>query len=214
MNCCDVNGLNGIFRGRHVEQEKNSFLKHGLNKRQQGFLEQLKVAGLSVLDIGCGSGALAFEALKQGASQAQLVEVSRAYLRAARDIAERLELQEKSRFYQGDFVKLELAPADLVMLDRVVCCYPNAETLLKKAAAHSRRYLAFTQPRALWFISLGRILLNSSMWVLRNPYRFYLHKASNLMAAASASGHELRSQKVFGFWELWVFELVELAKGS
>jgi 16S rRNA G966 N2-methylase RsmD len=214
MNCCDVNGLNGIFRGRHVEQEKNSFLKHGLNKRQQGFLEQLKLAGLSVLDIGCGSGALAFEALKQGASQAQLVEVSRAYLRAARDIAERLELQEKSRFYQGDFVKLELAPADLVMLDRVVCCYPSAETLLKKAAAHSRRYLVFTQPRALWFIRLGRVLLNTSMRLLRNPYRFYLHEAATLTAAASASGHELHSKQVFGFWELCVFELVELAKGS
>jgi hypothetical protein len=39
-----------------------------------------------------------------------------------------------------------VAPADLVMLHRVVCCYPDYERLLGAAADHARRALVFSYP--------------------------------------------------------------------
>jgi hypothetical protein len=39
-----------------------------------------------------------------------------------------------------------VAPADLVILHRVVCCYPDYERLLTAAADHARRALVFSYP--------------------------------------------------------------------
>lgn len=64
MNCCQVEGLRRVFRGRPVQQEVRAFTRNGLNSRQTAFLAALGVvAGASVLDIGGGIGALALSLL-------------------------------------------------------------------------------------------------------------------------------------------------------
>lgn len=77
MECCQVDGLRRVFRGRPVAGEVRAFSRHGLNTRQEAFLEALvNVEGARVLDIGGGIGALALSLLDRGGSAAQLVEVS------------------------------------------------------------------------------------------------------------------------------------------
>ena len=64
-----------------------------------------------------------------GVRDAVNVEASSAYLDAARDEAERLGLADRIVNVQGDFVDVaeQLADADLVTLDRVICCYDDME---------------------------------------------------------------------------------------
>ena len=206
MSCCDVNGLNRLFRGSFVAREKRAFLQDGLNERQRGFFDELELQNKTVLDIGCGVGALGLSALNRGASEAQLVDVSRDYLKAAREAAQKLGVANRACFLNGDVIQLDVQAADVVLLDRVVCCYPAAPALLRKAAQCSRGDLVFTYPTPTWWLHAGRSVLNSAFALLRHPYRFYVHDEGELLAAATSAGHAQTHCARYGMWRLRVFK--------
>jgi magnesium-protoporphyrin O-methyltransferase len=83
------------------------------------------IEGLMLLDVGGGVGAVIYALLQSRASVATDVDASAAYLATARDEAERQGLAERIAFHHGDFVVLAptLPTADIVTLDRVICCY-------------------------------------------------------------------------------------------
>ena len=89
MACCDPNGLNQVFAGPVVQRELRAFRRKGLNRRQRKMVELLEpsMPGASVLDVGCGIGAIGTTLLTKGASSSTFVEVSSAYLRGAREVA-------------------------------------------------------------------------------------------------------------------------------
>ena len=205
MSCCDVNGLNRIFRRGFAESDKRKFLKRGLDERQQGFFDISALEGSSILDIGCGVGVLGFTALQRGASQCQFVDVSRAYLAVAQNLSKDLNLEAKSVFLEGDFVTLATDVADTVVLDRVVCCYPDATLLLRKAAAQSQGTLLFSYPLPRWWTRLAKTLLNKMMALIRHPYRFYMHDEASLLHAAASAGHKLMDSRRYGMWQLSTF---------
>ena len=204
MSCCDTNGLNRMFSGSYVEREKRTFLKRGLSERQQAFFESLDLDEKSILDLGCGIGALGLTALQRGAERAHLVDVSQASLRLAQELRVQLDLSGAT-FTQGDGARLELSTADIVVLDRVVCCYPDAGNLLRKASSLSECDLLFTYPLARWWLRLGRSLLNLSMVVTRNDYRFYVHSEDHLLDAAAQHGHRLKRRQRYGVWQFCHF---------
>ena len=210
MSCCNPNGLDEMFGGSYVAAERRAFERRGLKERQKRMLVAVGDAGgRTVLDIGGGFGALSLTLLAEGAARASLVEVSRDYLEAARFLAEVRGVGEKMALLRGDFVATETAPADIVLLDRVVCCYPDVRALLTKAARHSEGLLVLTYPKPRPFIKLFRTLLNTGMRVFGRAYRFYLHDEAQIFEAAMSSGHKKvlhRSLGTFGVWQLLVLE--------
>ena len=204
MSCCDTNGLNRIFRGSYVERERRAFLKHGLSKRQQAFFRGVDTQEKTILDIGCGVGVLGLTALQRGASHACLIDVSHDSLRMARELSTQLGVSGAA-FVQGDAAQLELPHANVVLLDRVVCCYPNAVALLHRASDLSEHDLLFTYPLPRWWLRLGRSLLNFGMAVTRNDYRFYVHDEAELLTAAAQHGHHLERRGRYGLWEFCHF---------
>ena len=207
MSCCDPNGLNGLFKGPVVEAELRAFKKNGLGRRQKLFLEALRgrTEGRSVLDIGCGIGGLGLSLLERGAAHVTFVDVSRDYLAAARDLAKEQGVGENADFTEADFMQTDLSPADIALLDRVVCCYPDAPALLRKAAAHSQT-LVFSYPRPVWWTHLAGRLLNVGMRVWRKEYRFYVYDEDALLEAAKTSGHAFKGRRSVGVWHSATFE--------
>lgn len=207
MGCCEVNGLNRVFSGRLVRQELRAFRRKGLNKRQAQIVGELEhvVEGSSVLEIGCGVGAVSTTLLERGASRGHYVEISSDYLEAAREIAEGAGVSEKATFHLDDFAaaKNRYASADIVVLDRVVCCYPDGIKLIAKAARHSERYLVYTYPRPLWFIRIFKAVLSFTMRLFRQDYRFFLHDPAKLSQAAAEAGHVLVATRAIGLGNLW-----------
>ena len=207
MSCCDPNGLRGVFTGPVVAGELRDFKRRGPSKRQRVFLEMLQGhENGAVLDIGCGVGALGLSLLAQGAVHSTFVDVSKDYLQAARDLAEERNVNEQAEFLEADFLHTDLSPADSVMLDRVVCCYPDAPALLRKAAAHSQTRLVFSYPRPTWWMRLTKRLLNLGMRVWRKSYRFYVHEEAALLAAAESNGHALKEKRSVGVWHIAILE--------
>ncbi len=208
VDCCEVNGLDRVFSGPLVRRELRAFRRKGLNKRQALIVAHLEgaVEGSSVLEVGCGVGALSTTLLKKGATAASYVEISRDYLNAAREVAEREGVSEKASFHLDDFVSSPThhATADIVMLDRVVCCHPDGEALIAKAARHSKRHLVYTYPRPLWFLHIFRVVLGLLMRLSRQDYRFFVHDPERLLRGATRAGHSLVATRSIGLWRLVV----------
>src|SRR4051795_1070308 len=152
VNCCNPRGCEDFFGGRFAHRVAAKYRKRGLDRtasRIVAFLEREGVADATVLEIGGGVGEIQLELLKRGAVSAVNLELSPAYdgearglLREAGIDAARVDrrLHDIAEDPEG------VEPADVVVLHRVVCCYPDYERLLGAAAARARRLLVFSHP--------------------------------------------------------------------
>jgi magnesium-protoporphyrin O-methyltransferase len=146
--------------------------------------------GDSLLDVGAGVGILDFELLASGIDTATLVDASPAYLEAARREGQSRRLTDRLQFVVGDFTRLadSVAPADVVTMHRVVCCYPDYASLLQSATAHARRVLAFSYPRDRWYVRFWLAVENMRRRLSGNPFRAFVHSPVALDATVGQAG--------------------------
>jgi magnesium-protoporphyrin O-methyltransferase len=153
------------------------------------------------------------ELADSGVGSATVVEASPAYFDLARSEVESRYGSRAVKFVVGDFAEVAdtLSDADIVTLDRVVCCYPEAEDLLRGAAQRSRRLVAFTYPRDRWYVR-AFIAFNNGWRRLRgNPFRSFLHSPERMRAVLEAAGltHAARRGTA-----VWMFDLYRREKAS
>src|SRR5688572_16023398 len=112
------------------------------------FLAERGVEGATVLEVGGGVGEIQIELLKRGAASAVTLELSPAYDDEATQLLREAGLEGRVERRLHDIAEDPEAvePADVVVLHRVVCCYPDYERLLGVAAQHARRLLVFSYP--------------------------------------------------------------------
>lgn len=168
------------------------------------------VAGLTVLDIGAGVGAVHQALLAGGASAAIDIDGSPAFVAAAREEAERQGTADRVRHEIGDFVLLapEIEPADIVVLDRVICCYPDMRALVGLSVARARRRYGLVYPRDSWWIRAGIILLNGWSRLTRQRIRAYVHPTAAVDAIVRDAGLRPTLQRTNLFWQVTVYERV------
>jgi magnesium-protoporphyrin O-methyltransferase len=144
----------------------------------------------TLLDIGAGVGVLHHELLADGVGAAVHVEAARAYVQAARDEADRRGQAGRVHFLHGDFLALApaIAPADLVTLDRVLCCYPELEPLFLASAACARRYWAASFPRDRWYVRLHMSWQNRLRARVGNPFRTFVHPVARIYELLRRTG--------------------------
>jgi magnesium-protoporphyrin O-methyltransferase len=163
--------------------------------------------GVELLDIGGGIGIIPLELLKTRARRAVLVEATPAYLEAARAEAARAGLADRLEIVAGDFVRHagDIAAADVVTLDRVVCCYPDADALVSASAAKSRRLYGLVLPRDRWFVRLAIRIDNVRWWLKGRAYRAYAHPTVRIDELALAHGLRPRAEATTPFWRVVLF---------
>jgi magnesium-protoporphyrin O-methyltransferase len=162
------------------------------------------------LEVGGGLGGLHVELLKRGAARATDVDVSSAYVAAAQSITEKLGLRDRVEYRVADFAgdADSVPPADIVIMHRVVCCYPDMTRLVSAAANHANRLLALSFPRGAWYMRLGEKLMNFGLWLTRSGFRFYVHPPQGIKEAAASAGLKPVQEKFSGVWQMVVFERV------
>jgi magnesium-protoporphyrin O-methyltransferase len=171
-------------------------------------LETEGVQGLTLLDIGGGIGVVQQELLRAGASRATDVDGSLAYLRAAREESERQGNGERTAYEHGDFVQLAPAiePADIVTLDRVLCCYDDVRSLVALSSARARKLYGLVYPRETTWIRFGFAVMNWGMRLRRNPFRVYVHSSATVEEELRAEGFERRFSRRGGLlWRVAVY---------
>lgn len=214
-SCCYDEAFDGAF----VASELRAYRRKGPGRSSRAIADALgrpSVDGLTVLDIGAGVGGVHHLLLERGADRATDVDASGPYLGAAREEAARRGLTDRVTFRHGDFVALapEIEAADLVALDRVVCCYPDVESLVGRAAERTRRRLALTLPPDIWIARVVIRLLNVWEWATRSNLRIHAHPHATVIEAAARAGLVPRESRQVGSWRLLVFERPILTSDS
>ena len=130
------------------------------------------------------------------------------YLDVARAEAERRGLVDRVTYRRGDAVAIapELDDADLVALDRVVCCYGDMPGLVGAAAARTRRRLAMVLPRDDAWVRAMVAIANGWDRIRRDPFRIHAHRTADVIRVATAAGLVQRSAHRGMFWQSLVFE--------
>jgi SAM-dependent methyltransferase len=211
MDCCEQTVYDVQFDEPRARERLLDYRRNGPRGWTRRLIEALAVDGvdgLTVLEIGGGVGAIHHALLDAGAASAVDVDASGPYLAAARSEAERRGWADRVTYRKGDAVTLaeELEAADLVALDRVICCYPDMPALVGLAAARARRRLGIVVPRDDAWIRLGVALSNAWSAIRRDPFRVHVHRTEAVVGAATAAGLTLVARHRGWFWQTLVLE--------
>jgi len=155
---------------------------------QQG-LEHAGALSGTLLDIGSGIGSLTFGLLERGIIHAVAVDASSAYNAVAREEAARLGRADVMRFVNADFVSVapELPAATVVTLDRVVCCYPSYEALLRPVVSQDSRFLLFMiDERGSFHVRYSEIAADGT---IGPPRRVFNSSPVQVLRPMDASSH-------------------------
>lgn len=193
--CCDEDLALIGYDGRDAAKDRDRWHRCGPRVTTQELVDTIKaqgVAGAKLLDIGAGVGAVHLLLLEAGAASAVDVDASREYLAAARAEAERRGLADRVDYRYGDAVELaaDVPPVDVVTLDSVICCYPNAPALLEAAVRTRPRLVGLTYPRDVWWMLAYMRLYNAAHALRRSPSRYFAYRRALVDRVLAGLGYE------------------------
>jgi len=191
--CCNARGCDQFFNPRFARRNAERYRRRGLDKTARQmvtFLEREGLDGATVLEIGGGVGAVQIELLKRGADQAVNLELSAAYDEEAQRLLREAGLEGRVERRLTDIAAEPEAvePADVVVLNRVVCCYPDYERLLGAVADHARRLVVFSYPPRN---VMSRLLVagqNLFFRMLAREFRVFAHPPAAMLEVLERRG--------------------------
>jgi len=210
MDCCQVAGIENYMDSKMAEKELSHYRKKGPDKttlRLLDFLQKVGVRDLTLLDIGGGIGALQHELFKSGIKEATSVDASSAYLEAARNESEYQGTQERLMQQHGDFVELaeEVGKADIVTLDRVICCYDDMERLVGLSAERALKYYGVVYPKDNILVKVLTWIENHYYRLKRTQFRAFTHSNSAIDGVIREAGLERIFSQSTLYWQVQVY---------
>ena len=211
--CCDPSGYPGVFNKKTATHDVRSFLKRGLDSTAQLMVEALRSRGLegsAVIEIGAGAGAALATMLEAGATSAVGIDISPHYEKAALSLMSERGHEEKVVWHIGDFVAMSesLEAADVVFLNRVVCCYPDMEDMVDAAKGSTRGLLAMSYPRKRWPFRIGIRLINAWSRIRGSTFRVFVHDPESIGRRVGSADFEEVASGTTAFWHWKVWERV------
>lgn len=191
--CCRSSLCEEMFKPRAARKSLRRYRKKGLDKIERGMVASIpaeSLEGARILEIGGGIGTIQAELLMAGADRAEIVEVVSAYEPYARELARDKGIENRSTFRVVDILEQPetVAPADIVVLNRVVCCSPDGVRLTGVAARLAGRVLILSHPRDRFLVRVALRVMNVTLRVMGRSFRAFLHQPVSLYAAAQAEG--------------------------
>jgi magnesium-protoporphyrin O-methyltransferase len=186
------------------------YRRRGLDSTAKLLFDAVRGKGRTVLEVGGGVGEIEIELLRAGAERATNVELSPAYEQESEQLLREAGLEGRMTRRYGDIARdPELADdADVVVMHRVVCCYPDMPALVGAAAEKTRRTLALSFPRDTWWMRTGARLINTWSRVRRHEFRFFVHPPPAIVAAARTHGLHVTRENEGRIWKVAAFERI------
>jgi SAM-dependent methyltransferase len=188
------------------------YKSNGLTSSSQVLLDFISKKGLlgkTVLEIGCGTGFFALETLRKGASSCVGVDLSSAAIHEANAFAKESGLEDRARFEVANAASKPQPASDVVVMDKVLCCYPDADALLKTASESSKELLGFVVPRDEGLMKpamkLGAGLINLVEKLRKTGFRLYLHPLWSIDQLLSESGFHQADKAKSRFWLVFLY---------
>ena len=192
-DCCTPQGYRWVFSKRMAQNEARRYRRRGLDRTSRRIVDFLKTRGIegrTVLEVGGGIGAIQIELLKAGAARATSIELTPSYEEAAAQLLADAGLTERVERKVMDFAQAanQVDSADVVVLNRVLCCYHDMPRLAGAAADHARQTLVMTYPRRALWIRAGLGVGNGLLWLTRRHFHIFVHRPADIIATSETHG--------------------------
>ena len=202
-----------MFSEKNAYAEAKAYRRKGLDANSSRIVELLRdrgLAGKTVLEVGGGIGAIQIELLKAGAAKAVDVELTPTYEAAASELIREAGFDDRVERRVMDFAEdgRQVDPADIVVMNRVICCYPDMAKLAGMAADHARKVLVMTFPRETWWIRLAVSSANLMFRVMRREFQIFVHPPSRIVATGEQHGLRKIADRPGFFWQMVALERV------
>jgi magnesium-protoporphyrin O-methyltransferase len=214
-DCCprgprDTSEIVRYFDERVEKHEKHHHAE--LDEVSRTLVEALSsqgVTGKSLLEIGPGFGDVTFELLGRGVSKAQGVDLTPRLVSAARDHAERAGYSARTTFEVGDGAEAKLPRADIVILDKVMCCYPVLQPLLNNSLSACNSLYGFSVPKdkGVWgiLVRLGAFFEKVGLWLRGCRMQTWIHSTGLIDSVLVLHGFRLVLEEGVGSWLVRIY---------
>ena len=214
MNCCKSSqciGIEEVFDDRMAESDLKRYERRGPSKMTRRMLDALRsysLKGGSLLDIGGGVGIIQHELVREDLAAIVNVDASPAYSHYARKEAERRGYAGLAEYHVGNFVDIAptLSQADIVTLDRVICCYDDMTGLVNASMSRSKRLLGVIYPIDRWIF---RVIFSTVNWVqklLKRNYNMFAHRNADVESLIEKGGFKRKYYHRGFLWQVAVYE--------
>jgi hypothetical protein len=175
--CCARHGQEELFGAKMAARDARKYRRKGPDAIARSLARRSGargVEGATVLEIGGG----------------EVIELVPDYEPYVRELASEAGVADRVAFRTADLVADPAAgrPADIVVLNKVVCCTPDGVELAGIAASLARRTLAISYPRRSWWVRAFARAANVYFSARRRRFRVYAHLPQALHAAVEAHG--------------------------
>ncbi len=210
MGCCQCQGIENMFDKKAAKRQLKRYLKKGPSKTTSMLLDAIHkkgVQGLNFLDIGGGIGAIQHDLIKAGASNGTSIEASSAYIDVVKDETLQNGLVERVSYKHGDFTTIasDVDSADIVTLDKVICCYDNMSELVRLSSKLSRKIYAVIYPRDVWWTKLALLFMNFYPIIMGSPFRVFIHPTKKVEEIIFRNGLKRDYYATTLFWQVAIF---------
>ena len=210
-DCCTPKGYQQIFSERRARAEARRYQRKGLDRTSRRIVDLLierGVEGRTLLEVGGGIGAIQIELLKAGVTRAVSVELTPTYEEAAGALLREAGFEDRVERKVMDFAEAgaEVEAADIIVMNRVICCYADMPKLAGAAADHARGVLVMSFPMARWWIRPGLALANFGLRVAQRQFRIFLHPPDQILATVEQHGLRTALNRPGLFWQVAALE--------
>ena len=210
MSCCQCQGIENMFDKKTAKRELKRYIKKGPSKTTAMLLDAIHkedVQGLDFLDIGGGIGAIQYDLIKAGASNGTSIEASSAFIDLVKEETLQSGLDERIDFKHGDFTKTasDVDTADIVTLDKVICCYDNMSELVILSSKLARKIYAVIYPRDVWWTKLAFLFINFYSIIKGSSFRVFIHPTIKVEEIIFGNGLKRNYYATTIFWQVATF---------
>lgn len=210
MPCCRGQDYDKVFDAKTARRELRRLARKGPSGATRHLLDALRPHvrnDYAVLDIGGGVGALQHELSRVADGAIVAVDASSAYLAVAQGRAEALGYAARRTAFEGDFVQIAntVPSADVVLLDKVICCYPDMPALVGASATKCRALYGIVVPRDGPLVRAASGLGNWLLRLLGRKFRSFIHRLGDIHAHIERAGLRLQTERRGWLWVVRVY---------
>ena len=100
----------------------------------------------------------------------------------------------------------DLPAADIVTLDRVVCCYGDWRALIDASVAHARRLYGLVYPNERWWTRVAIAIGNLALRLSGRSFRGYVHPERRIDERIRRAGFRRRNHHRGWIWQTSIYE--------
>ena len=207
--CCQAQ-YDGLFDLERAKEDLADYLADGPKKSSKHLINVLKnldIKGFTLLDIGGGIGAITHELTDRGVEGVQHMDISNAYATIFEEEIKRRGIDNVS-IMRGDFKEnhTQISAADIVTLDKVICCYDDYVELVTQSVKKSTKYYGCVLPKDAWWVKLIFYFDNLSRIIRKRNFRSFVHPVRKVEGLITDQGFRRIAKVKHGNWLTLLYE--------